>query len=119
MARTETNIPRNTLARERATSFSQQVSWAAWVIINNYRTLNPPSLSLCPGQDSVITPCVWNSPSPGCWGALGLQGEEEEEDADRLRGQLLTLLLPCFSSELGCEPPFLPPMNPAALLATE
>lgn len=73
--------------QERATSFSQKVSWAAWVIINNYRTLNPPSLSLCPEQDCAITPPVWNTPSLGCWGALGLQGEEEEEDADRLRGQ--------------------------------
>lgn len=72
--------------QKRAVSFSQRVSWEAWVIINNYRTLNPPYPSLCPDQDFVITPPVWNTPSPGCWGALGLQGEEEE-DADRLCGQ--------------------------------
>lgn len=32
--------------QKRGTSFSQKVPWEAWVIINNYRTLNPPSLSL-------------------------------------------------------------------------
>lgn len=100
VARTETNGPQNTSAagrHVRVCFFFQQVSREAWLIINNYRTLNFP---FCPDKAFVITLQVWSTASQGSRGRGG---------CSRRLG--LSPLLPCFRTEHLCTP-HLPPNRP-------
>lgn len=80
--------------QKRGMSFSQKVSWEAWVIINNYRTLNPPFLSLslpgfCNNSSSL------KHSQPGLLGHWDRRGKEQ--DAERPRGKQEAVAEPAAS----------------------